>query len=118
MPKKRLNWMKTSQKLTCRWHIPRSCTTGTTQKLKRNLREPYELRPGYATAHQYYAYYLTAMGDLDQAIAERKLAVSIDPKSPLLNTALGEEYYQARQFKDSIEPNQKALRLTRTMRWQ
>ena len=67
------------------------------------------LRPDYATAHQYYAYYLTAVGDLDQAIAERKRAVSIEPKSPLLNTALGEAYYQARHFSDSIGPNQVAL---------
>jgi TolB-like protein/Flp pilus assembly protein TadD len=70
-----------------------------------------QLRPDYATAHQYYAYYLTAIGDLDQAIAERKRAVSIEPKSPLLNTALGEAYYQARHFSDSIGPNQEALSL-------
>jgi len=68
-----------------------------------------KLRPDYATAHQYYAYYLTAMGDLDQAIAERKLAVSIEPSSPLLNTALGEAYYQAKQFKESIEAYATAL---------
>ena len=78
---------------------------------EREFKRAIELRPSYATAHQYYAYYLTAMGDLSQAIAERELAVSIDPRSPLLNTALGEEYLQARQFRDSIEPNQKALAL-------
>src|SRR5260370_15336980 len=49
------------------------------------------------------------MGDLDQAIAERHRAVSIEPKAPLLNTALGEEYYQARRFGDSIGANQTAL---------
>jgi tetratricopeptide (TPR) repeat protein len=76
---------------------------------EKEFRKAIELRPDYATAHQYYAYYLTATGDLDQAIAERKRAVSIEPKSPLLNTALGEEYYQARRFSDSIGPNQKAL---------
>jgi tetratricopeptide (TPR) repeat protein len=76
---------------------------------EREFSKAKELRPGYATAHQYYAYYLTAMGDVNQAIAERKIAVSIEPKSPLLNTALGEAYYQARQFKDSVVLNQKAL---------
>ncbi len=80
-------------------------------KAKEEFKQALKLRPGYATAHQYYAYYLTSMGDLDQAIAERKLAVSIDPRSPLLNTALGEEYFHARQFKESIEPNQRALAL-------
>ena len=76
---------------------------------EKEFRKAIELRPGYATAHQYYAYYLTAMGDLDQAIAERKLAVSIEPRSALLNSALGEAYYHARKFGDSIELNQTAL---------
>jgi eukaryotic-like serine/threonine-protein kinase len=68
-----------------------------------------ELRPDYATAHQYYAYYLTTMGEIDQAIAERQRAVSIEPRSPLLNAALGEAYYEAHRFSDSIGPNQQAL---------
>jgi TolB-like protein/tetratricopeptide (TPR) repeat protein len=76
---------------------------------EKEFKTAIKLRPDYATAHQYYAYYLTAMGDLEQAIAERKRAVSIEPRSPLLNTALGEEYYQARLFRDSIAPNQAAL---------
>lgn len=76
---------------------------------EKEFRKAIKLRPGYATAHQYYAYYLTATGDVSQAITERKLAVSIEPRSPLLNTALGEAYYQAKQFRDSIGPNLTAL---------
>jgi TolB-like protein/Tfp pilus assembly protein PilF len=76
---------------------------------EKEFRKAIELRPDYATAHQYYAYYLTAMGDVDGAIAERQRAAAIEPKSPLLNTALGEAFYQARRFKDSIPPNQQAL---------
>ena len=85
---------------------------------EKEFKRAIELRPGYATAHQYYAYYLTSMGNISQAIAERKRAVSIDPKSPLLNTALGEEYIHARQFKESVESNQKALLGTQIMPWQ
>ena len=75
----------------------------------KEFRKAIELRPDYATAHQYYAYSLTARGDMEQAIAERKRAVSIDPRSPLLNAALGEAYYEAHRFSDSIGPNQAAL---------
>src|SRR5262249_47769831 len=67
------------------------------------------LRPNYATAHQYYAYYLTAMNRLDEAISERKKAVELEPASPLLNAALGEAYYQAHRFRESVESNQEAL---------
>ncbi|MFZ0137644.1 MAG: tetratricopeptide repeat protein, partial [Candidatus Sulfotelmatobacter sp.] len=76
---------------------------------EKEFRKAIDLRPDYATAHQYYAYYLTAMGDIDQAIAERQRAVSIEPRSPLLNAALGEAYYEAHRFSDSIGPNQQAL---------
>jgi serine/threonine protein kinase/Tfp pilus assembly protein PilF len=76
---------------------------------EKEFKKAIQLRPDYATAHQYYAYYLTAMGDVEQAITERKRAVSIAPMSPLLNAALGEAYYEARRYKESIGPNQQAL---------
>jgi len=78
---------------------------------KRELLRALELRPDYATGHQFYAYYLTSVGSLDQAIAERQKAVELDPLSPLLASALGEAYYQARQFDGSIAQNARALEL-------
>jgi TolB-like protein/Tfp pilus assembly protein PilF len=78
---------------------------------EKHFRRALQLRPGYATAHQFYAYYLTAVGRMEEAIQERKLAVQLDPVSPLLNSALGEAYYQARQFDQTIELNQKSLEL-------
>ncbi len=82
------------------WNYPES---------EREFQKALALRPDYAPAHQYLAYYLLAMGVRNQAIVEQKRAVSIDPKSPLLITALGEAYYQARRYKDSIGPSQQAL---------
>jgi TolB-like protein/Flp pilus assembly protein TadD len=78
---------------------------------EKQFRRALQLRPGYATAHQYYAYYLTAVGRMEEAIQERKLAVQLDPVSPLLNSALGEAYYQAHQFDQTIELNKKSLEL-------
>ena len=69
------------------------------------------LRPDYATGHQFYAYYLTAIGKLDEAIAERKRATELDPLDPLLSSALGEAYYQNRQFDLTVEQNAKSLEL-------
>ena len=81
---------------------------------RKEFEEALRLRPGYATAHQFYGYYLTAMGKTDEAIAERKRALELDPISPLLNSALGEAYYHARQFDVTIEQNKKALELDPT----
>lgn len=80
----------------------------------REFRRALQLRPSDATAHQFYAYALTAMGKLSEAIAERKRAVDLDPINPLMASALGEAYYQARQFDQTIEQNQRALELDPT----
>jgi TolB-like protein/Flp pilus assembly protein TadD len=78
---------------------------------KKEFDTALRLRPGYATGHQFYGYYLTAVGKLDEAITERKKALELDPISPLLNSALGEAYYNARRFDVTIEQNKKALEL-------
>jgi tetratricopeptide (TPR) repeat protein len=78
---------------------------------RREFERAIQLRPGYATAHDYYAYYLTAMGDMTRAIGEREIARKLDPVSPLLTTALGEAYYHNRQFDLAIRMAQKALEL-------
>ena len=77
----------------------------------REFKRALELRPSYATAHQYYGYFLTAAGQLQKAIDQRKTAVDLDPLSPLMASALGEAYYQARQFDQTIAQNQRALSL-------
>jgi adenylate cyclase len=48
------------------------------------------LNPNYATAHQWYGRHpLAALGRFDEAIAEGKRAVELDPLSPVINTDLG-----------------------------
>lgn len=78
---------------------------------RKEFERALELRPGYATGHQFFGYYLTAMGQTEDAIGERKKAVELDPVSPLLHSALGEAYYHARRFDLSIAENTEALEL-------
>jgi tetratricopeptide (TPR) repeat protein len=70
-----------------------------------------QLHPDYATGHQLYAYYLTAVGDLKGAITERKRALELDPVNPILSSALGEAYYQNREFDRTIDHNTRSLEL-------
>ena len=70
-----------------------------------------DLRPTYTTAHQFYGYYWTVVGNLREAILERKKAVDLDPTSAVTATALGDAYYQARQFDETIAQNERALEL-------
>jgi adenylate cyclase len=47
------------------------------------FRRAFALNPSYAYAHDQYGYYLGVRGRLDDALAESKLAMELDPLSPL-----------------------------------
>jgi tetratricopeptide (TPR) repeat protein len=64
-----------------------------------------------ANAHHFYAYYLTATGQLEKASEEAETALELDPVSPILSTAVGETYYQRRLYDRAIEQNRAALTL-------
>jgi len=76
---------------------------------ERQFQSAMRLRPQYPPAHQFYAYYLTAMGRIGEAVKERQRARALEPLSPIFNAALGEAYYQQRQFDLAIQENQKSL---------
>ncbi|MFQ5799358.1 MAG: tetratricopeptide repeat protein, partial [Bacteroidota bacterium] len=70
-----------------------------------------ELNPDYATAHQWYAEYLTAMERFDEAIAEIKRAKELDPLSLIINAVHGWVLYYADQYDEAIEQCLKTLEM-------
>lgn len=70
-----------------------------------------ELNPSYATAHQWYGWFLAAMGRHEESISEGKRALELDPMAPAINMALGKSYFLSRQFDESIEQCKKTLTL-------
>ena len=68
-----------------------------------------ELRPDYATAHHFYAWFLIAKGDFAGASAEMQRAQELDPLSPMINTTRGFPDYFAGDFERAITHIQKAL---------
>jgi DNA-binding winged helix-turn-helix (wHTH) protein/TolB-like protein/Tfp pilus assembly protein PilF len=75
-----------------------------------------ELDPKYATAHQWYAVYLTAIGHHEEAIREARLACDLDPTSPTQQSVLGYLLYFARQYNQAIEQAEKAHALDSRLR--
>ena len=73
-----------------------------------------ELNPGYATAHQWYAWSLAWMSRFDEAIEEMKRARDLDPLSLIINTDVGVVYFFARQYDLAIESLQKAIEMDPT----
>ena len=78
---------------------------------EREFKRAIELNPNYSAAHQWYAAFLSSMGRHQEAIAEAKRALELDPFSVNVNTAVGVVYYFARQFDRAAEQFGKAIEL-------
>jgi DNA-binding winged helix-turn-helix (wHTH) protein/TolB-like protein/Tfp pilus assembly protein PilF len=70
-----------------------------------------ELSPNYATAHQWYAEYLAAMGRSEEALQEIKRAQELDPLSLIINAAAGFVDYYSRRYDQAVEQLQKMQEL-------
>lgn len=79
------------------------------QGAEREFNRALELNPMSATAHYWYALYLSAMGRLDEALAEGRAALKIDPLSPRMNGVVGRILCYSKQPDQAIEHLQTAL---------
>ena len=70
-----------------------------------------ELNPGYATARQWYAEYLSYRGRHREAIAHAERAVELDPLSIIINCDLGQVLYYAREYERAATQLRKALEM-------
>jgi TolB-like protein/Tfp pilus assembly protein PilF len=70
-----------------------------------------ELNPRFQEAHYLYSFFLSTRGRFDEAIAQAKVALEIDPFSLRLNHHLGNSYYIARRFDEAIGQYQQAVEL-------
>jgi eukaryotic-like serine/threonine-protein kinase len=62
----------------------------------REFRRAIELEPRYASARQWYSWYLTAMGRMREALAEAERSVELDPASVSIQRSAGWLHYYAR----------------------
>ncbi len=81
------------------------------KEAEREFERAVELNPNYATAHQYYSEYLTAMARHEKAIARMKRALELGPLSVVLNAVLGWVLYFAGNYDAAIEQCHNALEL-------
>jgi TolB-like protein/DNA-binding winged helix-turn-helix (wHTH) protein/Flp pilus assembly protein TadD len=77
----------------------------------KEFRRAIELNPGYATAHHWYAWHLTLLGQYDQAIAEMRKAEGLDPLSLIINSDLAELLVLAHSYDESIRQSRKTIEM-------
>jgi TolB-like protein/DNA-binding winged helix-turn-helix (wHTH) protein/lipoprotein NlpI len=70
---------------------------------EKEYRRAIELNPNYATAHQWYAEFLTWRGRFDEALRESESARRLDPLSLIIATDRGAIFYFSRQYDRAVE---------------
>lgn len=75
------------------------------------FRRAIQLNPNYATAHHWYAWHLSEMGKMDEAVVEIKKAAALDPLSLIINADLAEELLIAHRYDESIQQSRKTIEM-------
>ena len=78
---------------------------------ERELRRAVELRPGYATGHQWYGILLQSIGREEAAADEFRRALELDPLSPVINRNAAMPYLYAGDYEAAAELLAKTLEL-------
>jgi len=81
----------------------------------REYQRGIELKPNDATAHHWLGNdSLIALGRFEEAIAEGKRAVELDPLSIVINTDLGSTFFYAHRYDESVTQLRKTLEIDPT----
>jgi TolB-like protein len=75
------------------------------------LKRAIELNPNYATAHHWYAQYLSSMGRHEEAVKEIRRAQELDPLSLIINAVVGDTYIKARRYDEAIVQLRKTIEM-------
>ena len=78
------------------------------------FRRAIQLNPQYATAHQWYAEFLSWQGRFDEAFAESSQARQLDPLSLIIATDHASILYYSRQYESAVEQYRSVLELEPT----
>ncbi len=79
---------------------------------EKEFKRSIELKPDYATAHQWYAiHYLTATGRLEEAVQEMRKALELEPASLVMNTFMGATLYYAGRYDEAIDQCRRTIEM-------
>lgn len=78
---------------------------------EREFQRALALDPNDATAHQWYAEFLSIMGRHDQAIKEVLRAEQLEPLSVIMYHQAGQVYQNARQYDNAIHQYERAIEI-------
>jgi len=77
----------------------------------REYRRAISTDPNSAIAHQWYAYHLAAMGDIDGALAEARRGQELDPLNPMTPAVVADQLVYAREYEAAMSELERAVQL-------
>jgi serine/threonine protein kinase/tetratricopeptide (TPR) repeat protein len=87
-------------------------------------RRAIQINPSYAQAHHWFALMLAATGRPVESASEALTAEKLDPRSPIVKTAVAQAYFYGRQYEEalakadeSLAINQSFVPAYKTKRW-
>jgi tetratricopeptide (TPR) repeat protein len=95
----------------CTLAYVKACYDWDWQAAERGFKRALAINPNYAIGHIWYSDYLSAVGRFEEALAEVRRALELDPLSLINNLNLALPHYFARQYDCAIEQLLKALEL-------
>ncbi|HEX2835209.1 MAG TPA: protein kinase [Thermoanaerobaculia bacterium] len=78
---------------------------------EREYQRAIALNPNYATARQWYAEFLTAVGRFNEAEAQGNKALELDPMSPIINAVVAWNLTMARHYDAAIAQGKRTTQL-------
>ncbi|HTF18610.1 MAG TPA: adenylate/guanylate cyclase domain-containing protein [Chryseolinea sp.] len=84
------------------------------EKADTEFRRAIELKPGYSTAHEWYALFLSMHKRFDESLREMKVAVELDPMSLAVNNGLGRVYHYRGEMDRAVEQFRHTLTIDST----
>src|SRR3954464_14738320 len=80
----------------------------------RQFRRAVELNPSYATARQWWSWFLAAMGRFEQALEQARTAIELDPPSVSIRRSMGWMQYYVRQYDGALDNLRRAIAMNPT----
>ena len=76
---------------------------------ERSLRRALELNPGHTEAYLHYGSLMEALGQLDDGLRLKQMALERNPVSPLVLVGIAMSYWNQRRFDDAVAWAERAL---------
>ena len=78
---------------------------------QKEILEALRLKPGEAIVHRWYSYYLQKTGRLEEALAQDRQAVELDPISPYMAEGVADSLVLLRRYDEAIQEYRKVAEL-------